>query len=98
MLILLFNLRKIFFKTFVVLFIIACGLQPLNYPNEKVTIFFEFQKNPLNLSLVQEIKKNFNIDVYSLISISDIIDFVTNTKEFEKFKSSIIEYKEKYGS
>lgn len=61
MLILLFNLSKIFFKTFVVLFIISCGLQPLNYPNEKVTIFFEFQKNPLNLSLVQEIKKNFFI-------------------------------------
>ncbi len=43
-------------------------------------------------------QKEFNIDVYSLISISDIIEYVTNTKEFEKFRDSIIEYKEKYGS
>jgi orotate phosphoribosyltransferase len=36
------------------------------------------------LSASEEIKKDFNIDVYSLINISDIIDFVTNTKEFER--------------
>ena len=44
------------------------------------------------------IQKDFGIKVHSLISISDIIEFVARTKEFEKYKDSIITYKEKYGS
>ena len=66
--------------------------------NSLLVLLDRQEKGSEDLSASDEIKKNFNIDVYSLISISDIIDFVTNTKEFEKFKSSIIEYKEKYGS
>ena len=56
------------------------------------------EKGSGSISASEEMKKEFNIDVYSLISISDIVEFVTNTKEFEKFRDSIIEYKEKYGS
>ena len=66
--------------------------------NSLLVLLDRQEKGSEDISASDEIKKNFNIDVYSLISISDIIDFVTNTKEFEKFKSSIIEYKEKYGS
>ena len=66
--------------------------------NSLLVLLDRQEKGSEDVSASDEIKKNFNIDVYSLISISDIIDFVTNTKEFEKFKSSIIEYKEKYGS
>ena len=51
-----------------------------------------------DISASDEIKKKFNIQVYSLISISDIIEYVSKTKEFEKFKDSIIDYKDKYGS
>jgi len=36
--------------------------------------------------------------VHSLINITDIIEFVTNTSEFNEFKDSIIQYKQKYGS
>lgn len=56
------------------------------------------EKGSGSISAAEEMKKKFNIDVYSLISISDIVEYVTNTKEFEKFRDSIIEYKEKYGS
>ena len=56
------------------------------------------EKGSGSISASEEMKKEFNIDVYSLISISDIVEYVTNTKEFEKFRDSIIEYKEKYGS
>ena len=56
------------------------------------------EKGSSSISAAEEMQKEFNIDVYSLISISDIVEYVTNTKEFEKFRVSIIEYKEKYGS
>lgn len=56
------------------------------------------EKGSGSISAAEEMKKKLNIDVYSLISISDIVEYVTNTKEFEKFRDSIIEYKEKYGS
>jgi orotate phosphoribosyltransferase len=56
------------------------------------------EKGSENISASDEIKKKFDIDVYSLISISDIIDYVSSSQEFEEFKDSIIEYKEKYGS
>lgn len=56
------------------------------------------EKGSENISASEEIKKKFDIDVYSLISISDIIDYVSSSQEFEEFKDSIIEYKEKYGS
>ena len=56
------------------------------------------EKGSENISASEEIKKKFDIDVYSLISISDIIDYVSSSQEFEEFKNSIIEYKEKYGS
>ena len=56
------------------------------------------EKGSSSISAAEEMQKEFNIDVYSLISISDIVEYVTNTKEFEKFRDSIIEYKEKYGS
>ena len=56
------------------------------------------EKGSRSISAAEEMQKEFNIDVYSLISISDIVEYVTNTKEFEKFRDSIIEYKKKYGS
>tara|TARA_B100000767_G_scaffold57468_1_gene53175 strand:- start:1793 stop:1978 length:186 start_codon:yes stop_codon:yes gene_type:complete len=56
------------------------------------------EKGSSNISAAEEIKKDFHIQVHSLINITDIIEFVTNTNEFNGFKDSIIEYKEKYGS
>ncbi|MDB2461196.1 orotate phosphoribosyltransferase [Gammaproteobacteria bacterium] len=56
------------------------------------------EKGSSNISAADEIKKDFNIQVHSLINITDIIEFVTNTSEFNEFKDSIVKYKEKYGS
>ena len=56
------------------------------------------EKGSSNISASEEIKKDFNIQVHSLINITDIIEFVTNTSEFNEFKDSIIQYKEEYGS
>ena len=58
-LILLFDLKRIFLGFLLVILTISCGFKPLNYSEKKIAIFFEFQKNPLNFSLVQELKKNF---------------------------------------
>ena len=59
-LILLFDLKRIFLGFLLVILTISCGFKPLNYSEKKIAIFFEFQKNPLNFSLVQELKKNFS--------------------------------------
>ena len=70
------SLKK-FFISFSLAFIIAsCGLKPLNYTEKKITIFFDFQKNPLNFSLVQELKKNFFLMNANLTEKRDDADFV----------------------
>ena len=52
--ILSFDFKRFFFlNSLLILLIAACGFKPLNYSEKKITIFFEFQKNPLNFSLVQ---------------------------------------------
>jgi orotate phosphoribosyltransferase len=77
-------------------------LKKLEKHNLKITSLLVLldrqEKGSENISASEEIKKKFDIDVYSLISISDIIDYVSSSQEFEEFKDSIIEYKEKYGS
>ena len=74
-------------------------LEKYNIKTDALLVLLDRQeKGSGSISASEEMKKEFNIDVYSLISISDIVEYVTNTKEFEKFRDSIIEYKEKYGS
>ena len=75
-LILSFNLKKIFLNFSLLLIITACGFKPLNYSEKKITIFFEFQKNPLNFSLVQELKKNFFLINANQAETKDAADFV----------------------
>ena len=75
-LILLFDLKRIFLGFLLVILTISCGFKPLNYSEEKIAIFFEFQKNPLNFSLVQELKKNFFLMNANLAETRDAADFV----------------------
>ena len=75
-LILLSNLKKIFLSFLLVILIASCGFKPLNYSEKKITIFFEFQKNPLNFSLVQELKTNFFLMNANLAETKDAADFV----------------------
>ena len=76
LLILSFDLKRIFLNSLLILFIAACGFKPLNYSEKKISIFFEFQKNPLNFSLVQELKKNFFLMNANLAETKDAADFV----------------------
>ena len=74
-------------------------LEKYNVETNMLLVLLDRQeKGSEDISASDEIKKKFNIQVYSLISISDIIEYVSKTKEFEKFKDSIIDYKDKYGS
>ena len=75
-LILLFDLKRIFLGFLLVILTISCGFKPLNYSEKKIAIFFEFQKNPLNFSLVQELKKNFFLMNANLAETKDTADFV----------------------
>ena len=74
-------------------------LEKYNLQTDALLVLLDRQeKGSGNISASEEIKKDFNIQVHSLINITDIIEFVTNTSEFNEFKDSIIQYKEKYGS
>ena len=74
-------------------------LEKYNLQTDTLLVLLDRQeKGSSNISASEEIKKDFNIQVHSLINITDIIEFVTNTSEFNEFKDSIIQYKEKYGS
>ena len=75
-LILSFNLKKVFLSFLLAIVIASCGFKPLNYSEKKITIFFEFQKNPLNFSLVQELKTNFFLMNANLAKTKDAADFV----------------------
>jgi len=70
------NLKKIFLSFLLAILIASCGFKPLNYSEKKITIFFEFQKNPLNFSLVQELKTNFFLMNANLAETKDAADFV----------------------
>lgn len=75
-LILSFNLKKVFLSFLLAIVIVSCGFKPLNYSEKKITIFFEFKKNPLNFSLVQELKTNFFLMNANLAETKDAADFV----------------------
>lgn len=54
--------------------------------------------NQGDLSAVQEVKRDFNIDVYSIVTINDIIDAIKNgVIEGKEYLDQMISYREKYG-
>jgi len=56
------------------------------------------EKGSKKISASQELKEDYGIDVYSLINISDIINYVSITGQFESYTKDIVAYKTKYGS
>ena len=56
------------------------------------------EKGSKEISASQELKEDYNIDVYSLINISDVINYVSMTGQFESYTEDIVAYKKKYGS
>ena len=74
-------------------------LEKYNIKTDVLLVLLDRQeKGSDSISASNELKRDYGIQVYSLISISDVIEYVSKTQEFEEFKDSIINYKEKYGS
>ena len=56
------------------------------------------EKGSSETSASKEIENEYGLKVLSLINLSDIIEYVGSTKDFNIYKKDIEEYKEKYGS
>lgn len=56
------------------------------------------EKGKSDLSAVEEVKKEFNIDTYPLVTINDIIDAIKDgTIPYMEYLDKMVEYREKYG-
>ncbi|MCH2174304.1 MAG: orotate phosphoribosyltransferase [Lentisphaeria bacterium] len=57
------------------------------------------EKGESELSALQEVEKTFNLPVYSIVNINDIIQFVANSNDeyLTKFLPEMKKYREKYG-
>ena len=49
-------------------------------------------------SAIQEVKNDFNIDVFSLINLDDVIDFIKKNKELKQYLEKIENYRSVYGA
>ena len=78
---LLFSLKNNFFNFLIFLFITSCSLKPLNFSENKISIFFEFKKNPLNYSLVQELKRNFFLINADLAKSKEAADYIISISD-----------------
>lgn len=56
------------------------------------------EKGHGNESAIQEVKREFNIDIFSIINLDDVIDFIKNNKEFSQFIEKIENYRKIYGA
>ena len=56
------------------------------------------EKGHGNESAIQEVKRDFNIDIFSIINLDDVIDFIKNNKEFSQFIEKIENYRKIYGA
>ena len=65
-----------------------------------IIIAFDRQERGLssNLSAVQEVVKNFNIPVQSVITLSDVVQYLQPKKEFSSQLKAIEKYRQEYGA
>ena len=49
-------------------------------------------------SAIQEVKNDFNIDVFSLINLDDVIDFIKKNAELNQYLEKIENYRSVYGA
>jgi len=58
---LLFKYSKNLFFFFIISIVFSsCALKPFDIPENKISIYLDYKNNPLNKSLVYEIKRNLN--------------------------------------
>jgi len=56
------------------------------------------EKGKNELSAIQEIAKQYNIPVISIIKLEQLIDFVSDSNEFSEYLPKIKAYQDQYGS
>ena len=77
---LLFDSKKLLLSLSILFLIVSCGIKPLSFSEKKIIIFFDFKKNPLNYSLINEIKKNFFVINASLAENKEEADYIIEIK------------------
>lgn len=55
------------------------------------------EKGAGNLSAIQEIENLYNVPVLSILKLDDLIEWLNNVKNLEKYLVTIKEYRKKYG-
>ncbi len=66
--------------------------------NNLLVLLDRQEKGSENLQASEEIKNKYDIEVYSLINISDIINYVDKIEDFKIYKDDIVQYKNQYSS
>ena len=56
------------------------------------------EKGQSSESAIQEVKNDFNIDVFSLINLDDVINFIKKNKELNQYLEKIENYRSVYGA
>ena len=49
-------------------------------------------------SAIQEVKNDFNIDVFPIINLDDVVDFIKKNKELNQYLEKIEDYRSVYGA
>jgi orotate phosphoribosyltransferase len=49
-------------------------------------------------SAIQEVKNDFNIDVFPIINLDDVVDFIKKNEELNQYLEKIEDYRSVYGA
>jgi len=55
------------------------------------------EKGKSALSAIQEVKRDYGIDVFSIITLADLIDYLAGDEELGGYLAAMREYREQYG-
>ncbi|VAW55165.1 Orotate phosphoribosyltransferase [hydrothermal vent metagenome] len=55
------------------------------------------EKGKSELSAIQEVKRDYNVEVFSIITLADLIDYLAEDREFSEHLEKMKNYRQKYG-
>lgn len=55
------------------------------------------EKGQGELSAIQEVERDFNIKVVSIVGLNQVLDFVSQTPELQQYADAISQYRDRYG-
>jgi orotate phosphoribosyltransferase len=56
------------------------------------------EKGKANLTAIDEVKKELNVNVYSLINLTDVISYLSEDEKYSNFLPQVQAYREMYGA